>query len=301
MTDVEERVVGNDYWIEIFREGVRLGAGFLLTRCYALTALHCLHDIVPGNDEVEISLAVGTTLHGRVHRRSPEADLALIDIPGSANGAVLPDADRADVGEPWRNPYRPSLSHAFLSGDVAAVPVTYQCEGGGAIEAMQLGCSQPLGDYAGYSGSPVERRSPEGDRTLLGILLEQYPDQYPDHERRPRASTVLFAATIAEVFRRFDCFDVNHLLNLLAPSSSEATMESPGGAPTREGRAQVAEDSHAQSPAVIPFQSRIAAADALVETFHEWQRRGLMDELSVSDLKVRVAQSLISDAMGDNA
>ena len=45
------------------------------------------------------------------------------------------------------------------------------------IEAIQLDCSQPIGDYAGYSGSPIERSEPPDRRMLLGILLEQYPEQ----------------------------------------------------------------------------------------------------------------------------
>jgi hypothetical protein len=272
-----------------------------MTSCYALTAFHCLHGIDPGNDEVEISFAVGATLPGRVHRRSPEADLALIDIPKSDNSAAVPEVDRADVGATWRNPYRPSTRHVFLSGNVAAVPVTYRCEGGDVIEAMQLGCSQPLGDYAGYSGSPIERTGPDESQALLGVLLEQYPEQCADYRVPERASTVLLAATIAEVFRRFDCFHVSHLLKLLdLPSNEASTGSLTDGMPTREESSGAGKASEAPAhTADGSVKSRIVRADAILEALHEWQRRGLLDEQNVTALKLNVARNLIGDGMGD--
>ena len=74
-------MASDDYWVEICQHGARLGAGFLLTRCYAITAFHCLTNMEPGDDSVDVTFATGETLPGRVYRRSPEADLALIDIP----------------------------------------------------------------------------------------------------------------------------------------------------------------------------------------------------------------------------
>ena len=59
--------------------------------------------VTPGDDEVDISFAGGETLPGRIYRRSPEADLALIDVPKTGNGAMLPLPDHANTGEAWRN------------------------------------------------------------------------------------------------------------------------------------------------------------------------------------------------------
>jgi S1-C subfamily serine protease len=111
------------YWVNISRAGTRLGAGFLLTGCYVLTAHHCLWGAAPEAEEVEIEFEDGEVLPGRVLRRSPEADLALIDIPKSGIGPIMPRADRASAGEAWRSPYRPSLSHALLSGTIHAVSI----------------------------------------------------------------------------------------------------------------------------------------------------------------------------------
>ena len=194
--------------------GAAAGGGFLLTRCHALTALHCLREADPRLDELDIRFAGGVTVPGRIYRRAPEADLALIDIeiPKSVDCPAMLQHDRAAANEMWLNPYRPSLSHAFLSGTVTKVPAMFECVGGDVIEAIQLGCSQPVGDYAGYSGSPVQRSDPPERRMLLGILLEQYPEQGDGYGERQRASTVLFAATMDEVFRRFECFGADHLI-----------------------------------------------------------------------------------------
>ena len=279
-----------NYWVNISRDGTRLGAGFLLTGCYVLTAYHCLGDAGPETTDVEIEFEDGAVLPGRVLRHSRGADLALIDIPKSGTESIIPRADRASRGEAWRNPYRPSLTHAFLSGMVDAVPVMYQCEGGDPVEAMQLGCVQDLGDYAGYSGSPIEGGRPDGESKLFGVLIEQYPEHYPGNAGSRPASMVLFAATISEVFRRFDCFDLGHLMSLL-PSSS-------GG---YAARAREEDGGPAGSGAVrSDVQFRIAVADAKIEALDGWQQRGLLPEQYVTALKVRIIERhLLGDDAGD--
>jgi hypothetical protein len=281
---------GAGYWVNISRGGTRLGAGFLLTGCYVLTAEHCLGADALKVEDVEVEFETGDVLPGRVHRCSPTADLALIDVPRSGIGPVIPRGDRARVGEPWRNPYRPSLSHAFLSGTVDAVPVAYKCEGGDSIEAMQLGCVQDLGDYAGYSGSPIESGGTDGESRLFGVLIEQYPEHYPDNGESRPASVVLFAATLSEVFRRFDCFDLGHLINLL-PSSSG------GDAPAaREGSGNPLAGGSARND----VQARIAVADAKIEALDVWHKRGLLDEQSITALKLRVIERyLLCDDAGE--
>jgi Trypsin-like peptidase domain len=299
--DVKENVTREEYWIEISQAGVRLGAGFFLTRCHVLTAFHCLRGAVPGNDEVDISFSAGATLSGRIYRRSPKADLALIDIPDPGNWPTLPNPDQAHVGETWHNPYRPSNTHAYLSGHVAATPVAYECEGGETIEAIQLGCLQPLGDYAGYSGSPIEHSGQDDGRVLLGILLEQYPEQYSDLLAPKRATTVLFAATIAEVFRRFDCFDVNNLLKLLMSPSHEVTKESsPNNVPAQDWADKAVTPLGRARQIAGPIESTIDAAHSILVSLREWESCGLLEGLDVSTLRSGVLQKLIGNVMGDD-
>jgi Trypsin-like peptidase domain len=280
---------GTRYWVTISRGGTRLGAGFMLTGCYVLTAHHCLgDDNVPVAEDVEIEFESGEVLTGRVLRRSPSADLALIDVPKLGASPIIPRATSARTGGAWRNPYRPSLTHALLSGTIEAVPVTYQCEGGDALEAMQLGCVQDLGDYAGYSGSPIEGGRPDEESKLFGVLIEQYPKHDPDHAGSAPASTVLFAVTLSEVFRRFDCFDVGHLISLLPSSSGIDAPQACEGAGKPEANSDV--------------QSRIAVANAEIEALDGWLKRGLLEEQDVTALKLQVIkQNFFGDDSGDQS
>jgi hypothetical protein len=268
------------YWVNIRRGGTPLGAGFMLVDCYVLTAYHCLGRAVLGAEDadVEIELDDGEVLPGRVHRVCPSADLALIDVPQAQGRRDIPHASRARTGEEWRNPYRPDQREAFLSGIIDVIPVKYRCEGGDAVEAMQLNCTQDLGDYSGYSGSPIEGSGPGGISNLFGILIEQYPERFsPGKGPRP-ASKVLFAVTLSEVFDRFDCFHVSHLIDLLSSSSRGDTA----GLRKDEG----------QSPAADwprnDVQSNIAIVDATVVALDGLQKRGLVEEQHITALKLQV-------------
>lgn len=274
--------------MSISRNGARLGAGFMLTGCYVLTAHHCLDGAVSGTEDVEIEFEGGEVLTGRVLRRSPEADLALIDVPKADSGPVIPRVDHASPGQAWWNPYRPSLSHALLSGTIEAASAPYEFQAGGTVEAIQLRCVQDLGDYAGYSGSPIEGGLADGDSKLFGVLIEQYPQHYPDGPSPRPASSVLFAVTMSEVFRRFDCFDLGHLISLLPSSADGDTLERRKGS----GKPPVQSD----------VQSNIAMADAKLEALEEWQKRGLLDEQSVTALKLRVIERhLLGDDAGEQS
>jgi hypothetical protein len=288
------------YWFEFFQGDKRLGVGFFLTRCYALTALHCLRGIAADDDVLDIWLTDGDKVQGRVHRRSIEADLALIDVPRVGDTAHLtPNLGRAGNGEEWRNPYRPSNSHVYLSGKVAEFGIIYRCVGGANIEAVQLECNQPIGDYAGYSGSPVELNHPGGDQMAIGILLEQYPDQFQAGEGFQRASNVLFAATLAEAYRRFDCFDTEHLVNVLNPSSGNEPKRSAIGARTPPDleEAKPTLDSNAR-PARRSTPSPRSTARKKLEALRDWKDRGLLNEQDVVLFRRQVAQRFIEDVEG---
>jgi hypothetical protein len=288
-----------EYWFEFFQGDKRLGVGFFLTRCYALTPLHCLPGITI-NDFVDICFASGEKVQGRVHRHSREADLALIDIPPVDNTAViLPNFGRADEGGSWRNPYRPSADHIFLTGKVTEFAIEYRCVGGGEIEAIQLECDQPVGNYAGYSGSPVELKQPGGDKRVIGILLEQYPDQYQDYKEFQRASNVLFAATLAEAYRRFDCFDTGYLISVLRPLLSDQSTGSavyarrkdgPDGVPgTADGSIHSTHRSKS-SPKKI--------ARKKLETLRDFQKRGLVDEQDVVSFRREIIRRFVENEDG---
>jgi hypothetical protein len=293
-------VASTDYWVEISRQGMRLGAGFLLTRHHVLTAFHCLRSIDSDDSQFELSFATGEVAPGRLCEHSPGADLALIDIIKPRESAlILPNADRAGQGDMWSAPYRPSTGDPYLSGNVLNGAMTYRCEAGHEIEALQLGCSQRLGDYSGYSGGPVERNVTGQDPAVLGVLLEQYPDR----QAAERASDVLFAATIAEALRRFDCLGVPHLMKVLSADN---------GAPEKRFPARTShqpdETRSAEAPRRPPrlgsspsLESRIAAASAVLNALHDWGNSGVLDPMYVSELKLRVARRVVEGNWSDDA
>jgi hypothetical protein len=282
-------VAGTDYWIEIFRQGTRLGAGFLLNQHHALTAYHCIRGAEAG-ENVELSFATGEKVPGRVCEHARGADLALIDLLKPREGTLItPSADRAGRGDKWSAPYRPSTCDPYLSGDVLEGKITYKCEAGLEIEALQLGCSERLGDYSGYSGGPVERHVTGQQPSLLGILVEQFPDR----QDPGRYSDVLFAATIAEALRRFNCLGAGHLMNVLDADERTPWKCPPAGQPQLP-------DAPAPG-SQVPAESRIAAANAIIETIREWARSGVLDPAQVSALALRVASRLVDSDWADDA
>ncbi len=291
--------MGNtDYWVEISRRGTRLGAGFLLNRHHVLTAFHCVRGPYSGDEHLELSFACGEVSPGRVCERSSGADLALLDIlQPSESILILPNADRADRGDSWSAPYRPGPGDPYLSGDVLSGAMRYRCEAGHEIEALQLGCSQGLGDYSGYSGGPVERHVIDRPPALVGVLLEQYPDR----QAAGRASNVLFAATIAEALRRFDCLGVAHLLKVLSAANGASeecflTSTSRQGDPAGLGGAQEAPRPGSGSS----LESRIAAARSILDALYEWAATGVLDPMHVSELQLRVVQRLVDSNWADD-
>ncbi|WP_030264822.1 serine protease [Streptomyces violens] len=271
------------YWVDLFQAQRHLGAGFLLTRRFALTALHCLRNLDALDDRVDIALADERRVQGRVCRRAKDADLALIEIAASHELALqVPAAHVALRGDRWWGPYRPAPGDAQLSGGVDHGALRHTCEGGGAIEALQLTADQHLGDYSGYSGGPVEGTSAERDPVVLGILLEQAMDrQSTEH----RAANVLFAATIAEAMRRFDHFDVGHLIDALRPPEEIEGMPRPP-APAPELRNE-------DTP---PPQH--TEAESLLVTLRRWSERGLIDPTQAAQLRLQVAQRIIDGELG---
>ncbi|MFI0937455.1 serine protease [Streptomyces sp. NPDC021020] len=247
---------GADYWVELSQGQRRLGAGFLLTRRFAVTALHCLRGTADGEAELTLTLADGTRVPGRVCRQDKEADLALVEISaGYGVAQPVPVAGVARGGERWRGPYRPAPNDVELTGWVAGGAVPYDCEGGGRIEALQLTADQHLGDYSGYSGGPVESAEEGQAPAVVGILLEQAPDRADPG----RSANVLFAATIREVMRRFDHFDVGHLVAALRPAVGPAD--------------------------VLPPPSPARRVDTLLDLFQQMAEQDVLDPADVSELR----------------
>lgn len=278
------------HWVELSCRGARLGGGFLVTPEYAVTAFHCIRGIDADRDLLDVALSGEAVVPGRVREHSSGADLVLIDIlePPDHGTVAFPGLDRAVAGEPWSAPYRPGDSDPRLAGTVMSESMTYRCERGSLIEALQLGCTAHLSEYSGYSGGPVQRDAPGKDEAVLGMMLEQYPDRQ-DPERY---SNVLFAATVSEVLRAFSTFEAINLVNMLTadhakPRDSSSGKAVPGSAPI--GRS-------ASRPVL---RSRTARTEYLLTTLDEWGKRGLVDPMAVPGLQRDVIQRLIDSDWAD--
>jgi hypothetical protein len=239
-----------------------------------MTAWHCLRDADLDSPELELRLANGEVIPGRVGEHSPRADLALIELlTPRALPLIPPRADLASQGDSWIGPYRPSASDPYLSGEVVSGSVAYECAAGDEIDALQLSCVQHLGDYSGYSGGPVERRTDGRETALLGVLLEQSLDR----RDAGRAADELWAATIAEAVRYFSHFDVGHLMKVL-PGAGEMTAPEP-----------VDPGQHTASP-------RISSVRAIIDLLVEQAACGVLVAADVRMLAVRALTRLADDA-----
>ncbi|MDJ1137099.1 trypsin-like peptidase domain-containing protein [Streptomyces iconiensis] len=156
------------HWVHMYQADTYLGAGFLITRGFVLTALHCLRGLSHDDATLALELPDGRRVRGRKCDAVKERDLALVTIE-DAHAHGLPAAPRTDTARPavaWYCRYRPPHETAQLSGQVTHAPVDHRCVEGGELEAMQLQVDQILGSFAGYSGGPVEageRHAGEGE------------------------------------------------------------------------------------------------------------------------------------------
>ncbi|MER6131252.1 trypsin-like peptidase domain-containing protein [Streptomyces sp. NPDC001815] len=268
------------YWVELFQSEQRLGGGFLLTRRYVVTALHCLRGLTSLDEHVDIILADGSRLGGQVCRREKDADLALIMISAECEVLLpIPQAGVAHGGDDWHSPYRPAASEVHLRGQVDSGTAEYLCEGGAVIQALQLTAHQHLGDYSGYSGGPVVKGVPEEhEPVIVGILLEQAPDR----AAADRSANVLFAATIGEAMRRFDQFDVGHLMDVLHPATSMPQQTA--------------------NTEKLAVDSAAAAAESWFGLIDEWAKRRVLDPSQVAELKFMAAKAVMKRQLrGDGA
>jgi WD40 repeat protein len=115
---------------------------------------------------------------------------------------VLPAAGQVATGEQWRVETRPDPGAPVLRGTVTEPQRQLKNAAGKETTLIQLWVEQEIGNYRGYSGSPVIAQPAGG---VLGVLVEQAFWRVAAQlgAERPVAN-VLYAAPIKAVLAEFD-------------------------------------------------------------------------------------------------
>ncbi|MGW0423250.1 trypsin-like peptidase domain-containing protein [Streptomyces sp. NPDC003015] len=279
---------GQHYWVRISEDGRHLGAGFLVTRVFVLTAMHCLRH-ASADARLELELADGQVMTGRLCDTVKPVDLALIAVEG-AHAHNLPPASPTDWPRPqvrWRGTYYPPGESTQLSGHVTHAPIDYRSTEGGDFKGIQLTVDQLLGDYSGYSGSPVDTdpdqnsrsdREALEERPVVGILMEQQVSR----DDPTVGSNVLVAASVRHAMDLFPHFSIDWLRN--------------------GGRAP--EPSHAVSPALsgaaceATALSTVREADVVLRSLRQWEEAGLITSAEAREHRHRTLRQLGDRALG---
>ncbi len=130
-----------------------------------------------------------------------DLDIAVLhlgeDVP---EGLVV---GRAIEGAVWQVETQPLGNDPKLTGTVTATQRQFvKGKGRPAIYVVQLQVDQNLGEYKGYSGSPVALQSASG--AVIGVLVEQLLSRLSGPIGQPRSATnVLYAIPIQDVLNRF--------------------------------------------------------------------------------------------------
>ncbi|WP_137991460.1 trypsin-like peptidase domain-containing protein [Streptomyces vilmorinianum] len=255
-------------WVRIHEQDVLLGAGLMVTRGFVLTALHCLRYASADDAALSIELSDGRRVPGRLCDAIKDADLALLTVEW-AHAQGLPPAPPTDWARPrvrWRGPYRPPGETSRLSGWVTHAPIDHQSLAGGTFTAMQLTVDQLLGDYSGYSGSPVEHAEECEQPSVVGMLMEQQLSR----QNADDGTNVLYAATVRGIMERFPHFGTEQLLR----RARGETL--PDRTPTAAHAVPRARREYEQTPAPQARPALVEDASDFLRSLRQWEEAGLI-------------------------
>jgi tetratricopeptide (TPR) repeat protein len=182
-------------------DGLDKGAGFVLTPSVVITAHHVVSE--RGAKTVSFALSDG----GSIPVSQVDEDEAL-DIAKLALSQESPDMiaaiGKANEDDRWRVEAQPHGDDPMLKGTVDSTKWQLHNAKGRITEVLQLQVEESLGDYAGYSGSPVVLNSPP--LAVIGVLVQQQllRTRWSSETSHRPASNVLYAIPIDSVLRRFN-------------------------------------------------------------------------------------------------
>lgn len=186
-------------------DGAVCGIGFAIGPRLALTARHVVVDALDetGQPKPDCSVKLhgpdGITYDAELGTCSRRLDVAALRL--TADVSTWLEAGRPQDGIGWRVASRPNDDDPMLTGQITTAARPLVTDAGEEAILMQLDVQQSLGDYAGYSGSPVEHVTTDGEpQGIIGVLIEQgrWRTRVPGQLLAP-VSNVLYAVPIHSV------------------------------------------------------------------------------------------------------
>jgi WD40 repeat protein len=172
-----------------------LGIAFPLTPRAAVTAAH----VIRRHSDKKLSFvpdgAPPVPVEGL--RRHPTLDVVVLDL--AADVPSFPGWRQAAKNMRWESEARWLDNDPVLTGKIDSERRVLTRDDGTEAEMMQLLVEQEVGDYRGYSGSPV---TDEKDR-VIGVLVEQVLERRRVRDGPKSATNVLYAAPIEDVVEHF--------------------------------------------------------------------------------------------------
>ncbi|HLM22203.1 MAG TPA: NB-ARC domain-containing protein, partial [Propionibacteriaceae bacterium] len=193
-------------------QGRDAGSGFALAPRLVVTAGHLVRGRAAR--ELEFAPVDGDALPVSEISSDDDRDIALLRLEEDTVVRLSVGRSRGEVA--WKVDSRPRGNDPRLTGTITDARRRIINSRGKEVSVLQLQVSESLGDYAGYSGSPVQLRSNDA---VIGVLVEQlYLRLPPSVADGPLASTVLYAIPIDSALEGIDL--LTHSVSFASDSNS---------------------------------------------------------------------------------
>lgn len=200
----------------ILAEGKDLGTGFALTSRAIVTANH----VIRNQEIARIRYRPIEALSLQIERidQDESLDIAILFLNEDVPENMVLAIDEATEGDTYSVEAQPRSNDPVLSGAIDAARMPFKNEQGRDTHVMQLRVAQFLGDYEGYSGSPVTLQ--KLSHPVVGVLVEQLRWRIRPqlNQSRPPASNVLYAIPIKDVLDRFHLSGVRRAASIQPPA-----------------------------------------------------------------------------------
>src|SRR5215469_15084627 len=185
------------------------GSGFALATSHSrstrvvLTASHVV-DIQEASS-IQFATRSGRRIPVEHVIRADDLDIAVLYLGEDVAGGLA--KGQAVEGAGWKVETQPLGNDPMLKGVIDATRWRVVKKSGNEMYVLQLRVNEHLGDYKGYSGSPVMLDSPSGG--VIGVLIEQLLSRLSGTIGQSKPATnVLYAIPIQDILDRFDLHDV---------------------------------------------------------------------------------------------